>query len=247
MNQKSISVFLPAYNEEENISEAIEKINHYLKSHFRDYEILIVNDGSKDQTLKIVQEMQHSNSNLRLVNHPQNLGYAQALRTGFQRASKDLIFYTDSDGQFDINDLDKLLPFLTDYDIVTGYRIKRQDPLMRIWMARIYRLVYRLIFGLKVRDIDCAFKLFKKEIFKDTQLMTTIKTGVINAEVYLKAMRKGYKLTEVGVSHYRRLRGVPSNEIGGRQGKIFAFVKPQVYWQFLKDTINLWINLKKLG
>lgn len=247
MNPKSISVFLPVYNEEENISEAIQKINEYLKSRFLDYEILVINDGSKDQTLEIVQVMRERINYLKIINHSQNFGYAQAVRTGFQSSTKDLIFYTDSDGQFDINELDKLLPFLVDCDIVTGYRIKRQDPLMRIWMAQIYRLVYRLIFRLKVRDIDCAFKLFKKEIFKDMQLIATIKTGVINAEVYLKAMRKGYKLTEIGVSHYPRLKGVPSNEIGGRQGKFFAFVKPQVYWQFLRDTINLWIDLKKLG
>src|SRR3989344_717926 len=117
----SISVFLPTYNEEESIGEAVTKINDYLAKHFSVYEILVINDGSKDKTAEVVNKLAQRINNLKLINHPENRGYAQALRTGFQNCSKDLIFYTDSDGQFDINDLDKLLPLLADYDIVTGF------------------------------------------------------------------------------------------------------------------------------
>lgn len=243
MQKVSLSVFLPTYNEEENIDEVVTNIDNYLKFRFGDYEILVINDGSKDKTAEVVRKLQTKIKNLRLIEHPKNLGYAQALRTGFQNAGKELVFYTDSDGQFDINELDKLLPLLEDYDVVTGYRIKRQDPMMRIWMGRVYNWAMRLLFGLKLKDIDCAFKLYKRKIFDHIQLRNDISTGVLNLEVFLKATNAGYKISEVGVNHYRRMKGVATNEIG-KGGKFFAFVKPGVIMKFLSDTIKLWKEIK---
>ncbi len=228
------------------MAENVFKVASFLESRFRDYEILVVNDGSKDKTAAIVRDMQKNIPVLKLIDHPVNLGYAQALRTGFGHSTKQLVFYTDSDGQFDINELDKLLVLLDRYDIVTGYRIKRHDPLMRVWMAKIYNMTYRLLFGLKVKDIDCAFKLFRKQAILAVKFLPNIRTGVINAEVYLKAKKQGFRVGEVGVTHCPRLKGTPSNEIGGRQGRILALVKPRVYLDFLKDTVSLWLDLRRL-
>lgn len=244
--QKSISIFLPAYNEEENIEKVIRNINDYLKVNFNDYEIIVINDVGKDNTAGVVEEVMKELPQLKLINRPKNLGYAAALRTGFKNSTKELIFYTDSDGQFNINELDRFLPLIDSYAIITGYRLKRRDPVMRLWMANIYKFVFRIIFGLRVRDIDCAFKIFKSEIFKKISLIPTIKTGVINAEIYLKAIKCGYNLFEVGVTHFPRLKGISSNEIADPNGKFFAFVKPHVYMDFLVDTISLWKNLRKI-
>lgn len=243
MQSKSISVFLPTYNEEENIRETVTKINDYLKNRFSDYEILVINDGSKDRTADVVKETQRAIPQLKLINHETNQRYAQALRTGFANSTKDLVFYTDSDGQFDINEMDLLLPLLEKFDVVTGYRIKRQDALMRIWMGRIYNWAYRIFYWLPVRDLDCAFKLYKREVFKDMKFLPSIKNGSINAEVLLKARRKGFKIVEVPVHHLPRLKGATSNEVGGTQGRIFAFVKPRVYWEFFSDFVLIFWDL----
>ena len=139
MYQKSISVFFPSYNEEENVRETVLSAHEYLKPRFKDYEILVISCASKDRTNEITEELIKTTPNLRLVTGPVNPGYAFSVRTGFLNAlksKKDLIFYTDGDRQFDIKELDLLLPLIEKYDIVTGYKIKRHDPLMRIWTSR---------------------------------------------------------------------------------------------------------------
>ena len=239
MNNKSISVFLPAYNEEENIRDIVVEIDGYLKSHFKDYEILVVSEGSKDKTNDIVRDLQKTISQLRLLAKSDNFGYAGALRTGFKNSTKELIFYTDGDRQFDIAEMDHLLPLISKYDIVTGYKIKRHDPLMRIWTSKIYNWTMRLLFGLNVKDINCAFKLYRREVIKKVDFLPDLTQGVINVEVYLTALRNGFTIGEVGVHHFHREKGKTDAEIGGR-GKIIAFVRPRIIWGFIKDTIQVW-------
>lgn len=237
--QQSISVFVPAYNEEENIHDVAVEINDYLIPHFADYEILIISEGSADRTNEIVKELQKDIPRLRLLARPENFGYAGALRTGFKNSKKDLIFYTDGDRQFDIKELDHLIPLIEKYDIVTGYKIKRHDPLMRIWTSKIYNWTMRLLFGLKVKDVNCAFKLYKKEVIDKVEFLPNLTQGVINVEVYLTALKNGFTIGEVGVHHFHRAGGQSGAEIGGG-GKIFALVRPRVIWGFIKDTFSVW-------
>ena len=238
-NEKSIAVFLPAYNEEENIGQMVLEINDFLKPRFSDYEILVISEGSTDKTNSIVRGLQERIKNLKLLTKNESFGYAGALRSGFRNSTKKLIFYTDGDGQFDIKELDKLLPLIDKYDVVTGYKIKRSDPLMRVWMSWLYNFTMRILFGLKVKDVNCAFKLFKREVVDKVNFLPNLTQGVINAEVYLSALENGYTIGEVGVNHLPRKGGKTSAEFGIR-GKIIAMVRPRVVKGFILDTINLW-------
>lgn len=237
---------MPAYNEEENILEAVSDINLYLSKKFSDYEILVIDDGSKDKTAEIVEAMARENNKIKLVPagiRGQNYGYGTAARTGFRSASKDLVFFTDADQQFDINDLDILLPLVEKYDMVAGYRKNRKDPLMRNFIAWVYNLLIRLFFGLKVKDVDCAFKVFKKSVFDAIQLSDRRETGVINAEVLVKALKKGFTMIQVPVKHLPRVKGVTVYE-SGKRGKIFAWVKLAVIVRQFKDILTLWKELR---
>ncbi len=238
MNQ-SISVFIPCYNEEENVREAVMKINNYLKPRFQNYEILVVSEGSIDRTNEITTELQKDIPQLRLIAKPKNFGYAQVLRDGFKNSRKELIFYTDGDMQFDINELDLLLPLISKYDIVTGYKLKRFDPLMRAWTSKIYNWTMRLLFGLKVKDINCAFKLYRRKVIDVVNFLPDLTQGVVNVEIYLTALRNGFTIGEIGVHHYPRTRGVAEAQIWAG-GKIFAFIRPAIIFGFLKDTIKVW-------
>ncbi len=241
MNNQSISVFFPSYNEEDNVRESVLSAHEYLKSRFKDYEILVVSCASKDRTNEITEELMKTVPNLRLITGPVNPGYAFSVRTGFLNSKKDLIFYTDGDRQYRIKELDNLLPLLSDYQVVTGYKIQRNDPLMRTWMSWIYNTTMRLLFGLKLVDVNCAFKLYKREVIDKVNFLPSITQGVINAEIYVSALENGYRIGEVAVNHYPRAKGSGGDaRIGPEGGKFFAFVRPVIIWRFLKDTINLW-------
>lgn len=237
----NISVVLPAFNEEENIAIAIESIHRYLQKRFSKFEIVVVNDGSYDETSRIVKNLAKSKKNIVLVNHKVNRGYGAALRSGFNKANHDLIFYTDSDNQYNIKDLDKLLPLIKNYDIVAGYRLNRQDPLMRIFIGYVYNLFITLLFNLGIKDIDCSFKLYKKEALDKIRLKSS--SIFIDAEVLIKARKADFKVAQVGVNHFPRTQGKTSFEIGNR-GRIFAFVKPQTAIDIFKEMKLLWSELK---
>lgn len=238
MYDKSISVFLPAYNEEDSIGGFVLEVNSYLKDRFRDFEILVISEGSTDRTKGIVMDLELKIPRLRLLAKNKNSGYAGALRTGFKNSTKELIFYTDGDHQYDIQELDKLMPLIDRYDIVTGYKIKRNDPLMRSWMSWLYNITMKLLFNLKVKDVNCAFKLYRRQVIDKVDFLPDLTQGVINAEVYIAALNNGYTIGEVGVNHYPRTKGQGA-EIG-RRGKIIAIVRPKIVKSFIKDTISLW-------
>ena len=172
----SISVVFPAYNEAENIGEVIASAVNYLSDRQICYEIIVVNDGSSDATPAIVSDLAKQNPQIRLINHPQNLGYGSALRSGFDRALHEYIFLTDGDGQFDISDLDQFLPYIYDSQgdsqgkvlsrIVIGYRAKRADVFVRSLNAWLYHQFIQLVLGIKAKDIDCAFKLFPRSVYQ---------------------------------------------------------------------------------
>lgn len=241
MNSLNISVFLPAFNEEDNIISAVTSIQNYLKKKFPDYEIIVVNDGSSDKTKQHVEEIIKKDKKVKLINHKKNLGYGAALRSGYKHASKDLIFYTDADNQFMISDFDLLIPYIKDYDIVSGYRAKRMDPLMRIFTALVYNFLINVLFRLGLKDIDASFKVYKRKVFDRIELKSN--TGLIDAEVLIKAKKAGFSIKQVPVGHYHRLKGKTMYEIGKRN-RIFAFVKPSVIIDILKEMKNLWKELR---
>jgi glycosyltransferase involved in cell wall biosynthesis len=204
-NQKSISVFFPCYNEQDNIERLTEQALDVLQKLGLDFEIIIVNDGSSDNTAAVAEKIARRNNKVRLVNHERNSGYGAALQSGFKAATKELVFFTDGDGQFDLGELPPLLPLMEQYDIVCCYRLNRQDNLVRKINGWCWTRLVCLLFGLNVRDVDCAFKLFKRDIFDNIRLSSA--GALISTEILARAAGKGYRITEKGVHHYPRKAG----------------------------------------
>jgi glycosyltransferase involved in cell wall biosynthesis len=205
---QELSVVLPAFNEEANVEKVVRHCVAYLGQAVPDYELLVVNDGSRDRTGDILNQLTAELPRLRPLHHPQNRGYGAALRTGFDAATKRFVFYMDGDGQFDIRDLDLVLPVASDDDhIVTGYRIERRDPFIRRLNAKLFGgWLVRLMLGVRVRDLNCAFKLIPKKVLDHITLESP--GALINAELYGRAVRQGFGIKEVGVHHYPREAGV---------------------------------------
>ena len=201
----SISVFFPCYNEQENVGRTVEKALEVLERLNADFEVIIVDDGSSDGTGQIADEIAGRDGRVKVVHHEGNLGYGAALQSGFKAATKEFVFYTDGDGQFDINEMPSLLALMERYDIVSCYRLNRRDSLIRKINGWCWTRLVCLTFGLKIRDIDCAFKLYKREIFDKIELLST--GALINAEILARAVRKGYRITQKGVHHYPRTTG----------------------------------------
>jgi len=204
----SISVFFPCYNEQENVGRTVEKALEVLERLNADFEVIIVDDGSSDGTGQIADEIAGRDGRVKVVHHEGNLGYGAALQSGFKAATKELVFYTDGDGQFDINEMPSLLALMERYDIVSCYRLNRQDSLIRKINGWCWTRLVCLVFGLKIRDIDCAFKLYKREIFDKIELSST--GALIDAEILARAARKGYRIIQKGVHHYPRTSGAQS-------------------------------------
>jgi glycosyltransferase involved in cell wall biosynthesis len=202
----SISAFFPAYNEEANIGPLCVKTAAALKKVTTRYEVIAINDGSKDDTAGVVNALHKKDSHIRLVSHKVNQGYGAAVKTGFASSKMDWIFFTDGDGQFDVNEISRLLPLCADNDLVVGYRVKRADAPHRLLNAWLWGTLVRNLFGLKgVRDIDCAFKLIRRDVFKTFKLETT--GAMISTELLVKSQKNGFRITEIGVGHYPRTAG----------------------------------------
>lgn len=202
----SISVFLPCYNEQDNVERTVEKALAVLKKLNADFEVIIIDDGSSDATGKIADGISGRDNRVKVVHHTTNLGYGAALQSGFKAATKKLVFYTDGDGQFDINEMPPLMPLMEQYDIVTCYRLNRQDNLLRKLNGWAWTKLVCLLFNMKVRDIDCAFKLYKREIFDNIRMSSS--GALIDTEILARAISKGYSLTQKAVHHYPRTAGV---------------------------------------
>jgi len=201
----SLSVILPAHNEEAAIADTVRSVIETLSAWVPDFEVIVVNDGSKDATRTLVEALAAADAHVRLINHPTNQGYGAALVSGLEAATKDLAFFMDADGQFDIHDLARFFPFIGEYDAVLGYRIHRQDSWVRKLNAWGWKLLVRTVFGLRVRDVDCAFKLYRAEFFREHRLET--RGAMINAEILYKFTRAGYTYTQLGVHHLPRHGG----------------------------------------
>ncbi|MBI4127798.1 MAG: glycosyltransferase family 2 protein [Parcubacteria group bacterium] len=201
-----ISIILPAYNEEALIEHTVRNASEFLARHRLHGEIVVVNDGSKDRTEEVLRRLQTTYPELRVVCHHPNVGYGGAVTTGLLNGRGELLFFTDGDGQFDIEELSTFLPYLDHHDLVIGYRRRRADHFIRTLNARIFRLAVLVLFGFFVRDIDCAFKLFRRKVFKEVTPLTS-RGALFSAEFLIKARRLGFRIKELPVSHYPRKAG----------------------------------------
>ena len=201
----SLSAFFPAYNEEGNVEHMVRSLIAVLAQVTENYEIIIVNDGSKDGTGEIADRLSKADPKVRVVHHENNLGYGAAIRTGIKACGKEYLFFTDGDGQFDVSQLVRLIPLLSSYDGVIGFRTNRQDDWGRKLNAWAWGRLVRLMFGLKVKDINCAFKLFRRKVFDQIQLESS--GAMISTEMLVRIKEKGFKLQEIGVLHSPRLAG----------------------------------------
>ena len=232
--QPSLSMFFPAYNDGGTIASLVIRAVRAASRLTSDFEIIIVNDGSTDSTRDIADDLTRTYPQVRAVHHPRNRGYGGALRTGFAAATKDLIAYTDGDGQYDPDELELLWNQLTpDTDVVTAYKISRSDPWHRIVIGRVYHFTVKQLFRLRVRDIDCDFRLMRREVFDRVKLERD--TGVICLEMMRKIQDAGLRVVEVPVHHYHRTHG---------RSQFFNFRR--VFWTII-DVLKLWVTLVLLG
>ncbi|MBM3795038.1 MAG: glycosyltransferase family 2 protein [Acidobacteria bacterium] len=235
MNPESISVFFPAYNDAPSLPELIGKTFSVLRATSRGHEVIVVNDGSLDNTGEVLEQLRQQYApHMRVITHEVNRGYGRALRSGFLAATLDLVFYTDGDGQYDVGELPKLLALMTPaVGLVNGFKLERNDPWHRIWIGKIYNQFARFLFGIRIRDVDCDFRLMRRAIVQDVYLTST--SGTICVELVRKIEMSGCGVCEVGVHHYPRLHGT---------SQFFRFRSLlKTLWQL----IRLWTDVVLLG
>jgi glycosyltransferase involved in cell wall biosynthesis len=227
---KSISVFFPAYNDGGTIASMVISAVLTLRELSDDFEVIVVNDGSQDYTPQLLDELARLYDEVRIIHHQKNRGYGGALRTGFASATKELVFYTDGDAQYDARELRVLYPALVEgVDMVNGYKISRSDPWYRMVIGRIYHWTVKLAFGLQVRDVDCDFRLMRRSIFDCVQLQSD--SGVICVEMVKKIQDAGFVIAEAPVHHFHRAYG---------RSQFFNFTR---IFQVGRDLLKLWLEL----
>jgi glycosyltransferase involved in cell wall biosynthesis len=200
-----LSVFYPMFNEEENIERVAATALRVLPHFAKEFEVILVNDGSKDRTGAIADALAANDPRIRAVHHSVNQGYGAALQSGIRASRRRWIFYTDGDNQFDLAEIELLLPLRHGHEIVTGYRIDRKDPLNRKLNAWVFNQAVALLFGIRCRDVDCAFKLYNASIFDRMELCS--KGALIDVEIFARALKRGARIAEIGVHHYPRTAG----------------------------------------
>jgi len=221
-----IAVALPAYNEQESLPRTVPRFVRALRNVTDDFEVVIVNDGSSDRTAEVVNDLSREYPEVRLVQHPVNLGYGAAVWTGITSGQKEFVFFTDADGQFDVEELSRFLPFTGEYDLIVGYRAPRRDPPMRLVNAFGWKMFVTLMFGYVARDIDCAFKLFRRDILDVVYVES--RGAAFSAEFLVKARDRGYRIKELPVTHLPREAGKAT---GNRPDVVLrAFREMTAFW-----------------
>lgn len=228
---QALSVFFPAYNEEGNIATTTKKAVAALKKLGLRWEVLIIDDGSKDATGQIADALAKEEVRIKVIHQP-NGGYGRALRSGFYNAQYGWVVYTDADGQFDFSEVTKFLAETGKADVIYGYRIKRNDPFFRLLFAKGWALSLFLFFGLRLKDVDCGFKMVRKKVLEKIPPLESTRGGMVNAELAIKAKKYGFEIAQVGVNHYPRLTGRPTG------------ANLRVIIQSYLDLLNLWWKLR---
>jgi len=233
-NGLSISAVLPAYNEEANIETSIRHLTDVLRGLVNDFEVIVTNDGSRDNTATILARLQATAPviPLRVITHERNSGYGAALASGFNASRKDLIFFTDGDKQFEVSDLAGLIPEMDDRtDMVIGWRSKRADPPVRLLNAWCWKILVNGLFGYTAKDVDCAFKLFRRQIWE--RVTVDARGATFSAEFLIKARRLDVGIKERPVRHYPRSAGSPTG------------AKPSVIIRAFIELFRLWWSLRR--
>jgi glycosyltransferase involved in cell wall biosynthesis len=229
-SSQGITVFFPAYNDAGTIASMVVAARMVVRELTDDYEIIVINDGSRDHTADVLKELEQVFPELRVVHHSENRGYGGALRSGFASATKELVFYTDGDAQYDPREMKRLHEaWDEDVDFINGFKIGRSDPLHRIIVGRIYHWSVRLSFGIRMRDVDCDFRLFRRSIFDRIEL--TKSSGVICVELMKKVQDAGFRIRQVPVHHFHRAYG---------KSQFFNFRRVV---RTLLDLSRLWVDL----
>ncbi len=231
---KEISVFLPTFNEEGSIEGVVLGVKKVLEKTIEKWEIIIVNDGSVDGTRRIVEKLSQGDERIRVISHEVNSGYGASLQTGFYNAKYNWISFIDSDGQFDFGEIGKFIEKQkeTNADLVIGYYKKRKVSFTKILTSKVWETLIYILFGLKVHDIDCGFKLISKGVIEKIPHLESERGAFISSELLIKAKKKGFKFAEVPVTHYPRLQGK------GTGRKLNVIIK-----SFL-DLFRLWKKLR---
>jgi glycosyltransferase involved in cell wall biosynthesis len=227
----SLSVFFPAYNDAPSLPALLEKTFAVLPRCADDFEVIVVNDGSQDATGEVLEELRRKYApHLRVVTHPENRGYGGALRSGFDAATKEVVFYTDGDGQYDPGELPLLVERLTpEVGLVNGYKLQRHDPWHRVCIGNVYNSMARLLFRIRIRDIDCDFRLIRRRLLEEIRLSST--SGTICVELVRKLELSRYRVEEVGVHHFPRLHG---------RSQFFRVRSlARTFWQLLRLYVRL--------
>ena len=224
----SLSAFFPAHNEEANIEQMCNALRRVLPNVTKDFEIIIVNDGSSDKTGEVADRLASGDGKIRVVHHERNLGYGAAIRSGINACKKEYVFFTDGDNQFDVSQLSLFVPLISKYDGMIGFRLNRQDNFIRKANAWAWNRLVQWMFGLKARDIDCAFKLFHRKVFEKIQLESS--GAMISTEMLVKIKKNRYRLHEIGVHHSPRLAGKQS----GANLRVILRAFKELYHFYLK-------------
>ncbi len=224
---KEISLFLPAYNEQEVIADTISNADKILKKIATKYEILVVNDGSTDDMAKVVNGIAKKNKNVRMITHRPNRGYGGAIKTGLYKSKYELISFIDADGQFDFVEISKFLPYIDDHDLIIGYRQDRADPFIRKFTAFLLKIWNLFWFRFWVKDTDCGFKVVHRRVVKGIEPLIT-ESAITETEFLIRSKRAGFKFKQVPVTHYPRTLG---QSTGG---------DPKVIFKAIKESLILW-------
>ena len=230
ISKPGLTVFFPAYNDSGTIASLVITALQTARALTPDCEVIVVDDGSVDATAQIADELARTYPEVKVVHHGRNRGYGGALQSGFKAATRELVFYTDGDAQYDPSEMTRLWEALDDnVDLVNGYKISRSDPLHRIVIGRVYHHTVKLLFGLNVRDVDCDFRLLRRSIFEQVSLEKT--SGVICLEMMKKIQDAGFRIAEVPVHHYHRAHG---------KSQFFNFRR---LFKTAIDVAKLWVAL----
>ena len=230
MPKPSISAFFPCYNDAKTIGDLVVEADRQLRELTGDYEIIVVNDGSRDESAAVLSALSAQVERLRVVTHPVNRGYGAALRSGFEHSTKELVFYTDGDGQYDVREIPLLLMLLTDdTHLVNGMKMTRQDPPHRVFIGNLHRFVTRWSFWLPINDVDCDFRLIRRSVLEKLRLSSS--SGSICVELVKQAQRAGAQFREVSIHHYARRSGVSE------------FFTPRRIIHTYADLAVMWVEL----
>jgi glycosyltransferase involved in cell wall biosynthesis len=217
----SLSVFFPAYYDEMNIAKVISKAVEVLESlRLKDYEVIIIEDGSPDKTGEVADKLAEQHEKVRVIHHKTNMGYGATLKDGFYNAKFEYVFYSDGDNQFNLDELKKFIVLIPYSDIIVGYRKQKEYSFYRKFTSLCYNYLLKALFDIRLWDIDCAFKLFKADLFKKITIESN--DAFIDAEIMIKAKLLGYSSTELGVEHFPRVDGIST---GARPSVIFKTLK----------------------